>query len=327
MPIVVPSTYVPPRGFSNGHIQTLFPTLFRKVRGVVYRRERIDTPDGDFLDLDWSPVGSHRLAILSHGLEGNTQRPYMLGMVRALNRRGWDALAWNFRGCSGEPNRKLRSYHSGATDDLHTVVRHALSRRPYEDVVLIGFSLGGNLTLKYLGERGDRIDRRIRKAVAISVPCDLESVAWKLTRPSNRLYLRYFLHSLCEKIRVKAQLMPELISDDGLRGIKTFKEFDDRYTAPIHGFQSAEDYWRKCSSRQFLPSLRIPTLVVNARNDPLLTASCFPEDEAEANPHLFLEMPASGGHVGFIAFNEWGEYWSESRAMAFIDDEPSDPMA
>ena len=170
MPIV-PSSYRAPFGFGNGHIQTIY-AHFRQVRGVSYKRERIQTPDGDFLDLDWSAKGARRLAILSHGLEGSTERHYVLGMIRALNRRGWDALAWNYRGCSGEPNRLLRWYHSGDTGDLRAVIEHAAGHN-YEEIAIIGFSLGGNVTLKYLGERAGSTHPLVKKGVAFSVPCDL----------------------------------------------------------------------------------------------------------------------------------------------------------
>src|ERR1051325_1100597 len=175
MPIVARSSYVPPPFLANGHLQTLFPTLLRKVRGVAYQRARIATPDDDFLDLDWAEQGASRLAIIAHGLEGDSKRAYVLGMVKALLKNGWDAVVWNARGCSGEPNRALRFTHSGATEDLQTVVAHVSSTGNYSEIAFFGFSLGGNLTLKYVGERGLELDRRIKAAVAFSVPCDLQS--------------------------------------------------------------------------------------------------------------------------------------------------------
>ncbi len=299
-------------------MQTIVPTLFRKVEGVHYQRERILTPDDDFLDLDWSRTGSKRVAILSHGLEGNSGRAYMRGMVKALNRRGWDALAWNFRGCSGEPNRKAQSYHSGATEDLHLVIEHAL-RDPYTDIALIGFSLGGNMNLKYLGERGNRIHPAVKKAVSFSVPCDLKSGAEKMAQPSNKIYMIRFFRMLREKMKVKSELFPGEITNEDFKRVATFKEFDDRYTAPIHGFRDAEDYWKKASCKQFLDSISIPALLVNARNDPFLNEPCYPTKEAEANPNFFLEIPKSGGHASFIMPGDNGEYWSETRALEFLN--------
>lgn len=319
MPIIVPSSYAPPWLLANGHVQTLLPALFRTVRGVAYRRERIATPDGDFLDWDWAETGAPRLAVIAHGLEGDSKRAYALGMVKALARNGWDAVVWNARGCSGEPNRVLRFTHSGATEDLQTVLSHLLDTRDYEEVALVGFNLGGNLTLKYLGERGRELDSRIRKAVAFSVPCDLASSSRQLAGVANQIYMRRFLSSLRQKIRAKMEVLPGKLDDRGYERLRTFKDFDDRYTAPIHGFADAEDYWRQCSCRPALKNIPIPTLLINARNDPFLAEPCFPIAEAEANPNLHLEMPTSGGHVGFISFNHRGEYWSESRAVSFLN--------
>ena len=318
MPVISQSSYIPPMGFSNGHIQTLFPYLFRKVTGVTYKRERIATEDDDFLDLDWSSMGASKVAIVSHGLEGNSERWYVLGMVRALNRSGWDVLAWNMRGCSGEPNKTVRSYHSGASEDLAAVVEHVTDGGRYHAIGLVGFSLGGNVTLKYLGERGSQTNKAITGAVTCSVPCDLASGAEEMAKPSNRIYMKRFTRMLHEKIKAKMRLMPERISDEGYNRIQTFRQFDDRYTAPLHGFRDADDYYNRASSIQFIHKITIPTLLVNAKNDPFLPQPCYPLREAEANPNFFLEMPKSGGHVGFIAFNKRKEYWFESRVVEFL---------
>ncbi len=319
MPILAKSSYIPPAGFSNGHIQTIFPTLFRKVKGVSYERERIGTPDDDFLDLDCSSIGARKVAIVSHGLEGSSDRWYVLGVARALNRSGWDALAWNMRGCSGEPNKTVRSYHSGASEDLAAVVEHVIDGGRYDAIGLVGFSLGGNLTLKYLGERGPEINEVISRAVTCSVPCDLASGAEEMAKPSNKIYMNRFTRMLHEKIKAKMRIMPDQISDEGYNEIKTFKEFDDRYTAPLHGFRDAEDYYSRASSKPLIPQITVPTLLVNAKNDPFLAAKCYPLREAEANPQFFLEMPKSGGHVGFISFNKRKEYWFESRVVSFLN--------
>ena len=318
MPLVRYSTYSPPPLFRNPHVQTVHPALFRRVSGVDFQRERISTPDGDFLDLDWSSKGFSRLGILCHGLEGSSTRPYMKGMARALDRHGWDALAWSYRGCSGEPNGKPRFYHSGATEDLETVVRHALSTGRYGKVALIGFSLGGNLVLKYLGDAGEALPSEIQAAVAFSVPCDLASGAREMAKARNRLYMDRFLKMLREKIRAKMELFPGSLHDEGFERIRDFKQFDDRYTAPLHGFRSAEDYWRKASCRRVLPAVRVPALLVNAQDDPFLGEACYPRVEAEESDRLFLEIPQHGGHAGFVAFGDGGLYWSERRAMAFL---------
>jgi predicted alpha/beta-fold hydrolase len=318
MPVIEHSSYFPPFLFGNAHVQTIFPTLFRKVRGIRYDRERIFTPDEDFLDLDWSRIGANRLAIISHGLEGNSERAYVMGMVRAVNRSGWDGLAWNMRGCSGEPNLGIRLYHSGATDDLDVVIQHVVGQRKYNAIALIGFSLGGNLTFKYLGERGEDIDPCLTRAAACSVPCDLRAGSIEMANYRNRIYMKRFTRMLHEKIKAKKRILPGEIDDKDYHLIKTFKDFDDRYTAPIHGFRDAEDYWRQASCKQFLRNITIPSLLVNAKTDPFLPQACYPIEEAEANPNFFLELPESGGHVGFISFNRRGEYWFESRVVEFL---------
>jgi uncharacterized protein len=318
MPIIRPSSYRPPLFFANGHLLTIYPNLFREVTGVTYLRRRLSTPDGDFLDLDWSTVGAARVAVLAHGLEGNSTRPYMLGMVRALNRYGWDAVVWNFRGCSGEPNRKVRFYHSGDTQDLHTVLTHVLLDGGYQRSALIGFSLGGNVILKYLGEQALQFHPSIRAAVVFSVPCDLAASAMKMAGPANAIYMKRFMRLLHEKIRAKMQMFPGRIDDRGFFRMRTFKDFDERYTAPLHGFESAADYWEKASSKPLLHQIAVPTLLVNALDDPFLASPCYPYQEAVANPHLFLETPEVGGHVGFVSFCSGGEYWSESRAIEFL---------
>jgi predicted alpha/beta-fold hydrolase len=309
------SSYRPPRGFTNGHLQTVFPALFRSVPVTTHRRERIDTPDGDFLDLDWNTDNrSPRLAILSHGLEGDSRNTYIQGLARALLRRGWDILAWNFRGCSGEPNRNLRSYHSGAIDDLHTVVTHAA--KSHRKIALAGFSLGGNMTLKYLPDAHPQVIG----GVAFSVPCDLASSALKLESLANRIYMHRFLKSLRGKIRGKMQQFPGRIHDAGLATMRTFREFDGAYTAPIHGFASADDYWTRASCGPGLSRIALPTLLVNAQDDPFLPAACFPIEAAKESKYFHLETPANGGHVGFISFNSEKEYWSERRAADFLEE-------
>jgi predicted alpha/beta-fold hydrolase len=319
VPLVSESSYRSPLFFSNPHVQTVFPSVFRKVPGVAYVRERVNTPDDDFVDVDLSLIGAKRVAIVLHGLEGNSERSYVLGIVKALNKGGWDAAALNFRGCSGEPNRQLRFYHSGDTGDLRTVAAHLEATRGYGTMALVGFSLGGNVVLKYLGELGEEAQSRIHGAVAMSVPCDLTSGSQELDKRSNTLYMKRFLKMLREKIRMKMLVKPGAINDDGYEQIKNFKDFDDRYTAPLFGFQNAYDYWEKASSKPFLPSIAVPTLLINAADDPFLAPPCYPNEEALANPNLFMEVPPHGGHVGFVTFNAGGEYWSERRTVEFLN--------
>jgi predicted alpha/beta-fold hydrolase len=319
VPLIQQSSYQVPFGYTSGHLQTIYPTLFRKVARQTKERERITTPDDDFIDLDWArEQRSARLAILSHGLEGSSNAVYIQGMTRALVHAGWNVLAWNFRSCSGEPNRRLRSYHSGATDDLQSVLHHVVRQTSYKHIALIGFSLGGNLTLKLVGDLAYEIDPRICAAVAFSVPCDLAASAQRLEHPTNRLYMHRFLKTLRAKVREKVQRFPGQIHADGLAQMRTFREFDHAYTAPIHGFSSAEDYWKQCSCNTRLAHIAIPTLLINAQNDPFLTPSCFPLETARNSQHLSLEIPRYGGHMGFVQFKQNTTFWSEQRAVEFL---------
>ena len=318
MPLINRSDYKAPLFLQNGHIQSIYPTLFRKFDTGFYERERIFTPDDDFLDIDWSRAGSNRLAIISHGLEGNSHRNYVVGMVKMLNRNGWDALAWNYRSCSGEMNRRLRFYNSGTIDDLEVVIEHAAKIESYKEIVLIGFSMGGNLSLLYLGNKGSRIDSKIVRSVVFSVPCDLKASTRELAKFKNRIYMGRFLKTLHQKIRTKMKLMPGQINDDNYHLIKNFKDYDDRYTAPLHGFNNAEDYWSKCSSNRFIPEIKIPTLIVNARNDPFIADGCYPVNETSDSKCVYLETPRSGGHVGFMQFKRDKSYWSEERTIEFL---------
>lgn len=305
--------YSAPKALFSPHLETIIPALFRKVEDIQYERERINTPDNDFLDLDWVKTGSDKVVIISHGLEGSADRPYIKGMARTFSHNGYDALAWNFRGCSGEMNRKLRFYHSGATDDLEVVVNYATKN--YKEVNLIGFSLGGNITLKYLGElpRG-----HIHRAVAFSVPLNLHSSCIKISELSNFIYAQRFLNNLKDKIRLKARLMPDALDTKPLKRIKKLTDFDDTYTAPIHGFAGAVDYYTKCSSLFFLDGIKTPTLLVNAKNDPFLSAECYPHEQLKNHNYIKFEVPERGGHVGFSTYNDKGRYWSEKRALDFI---------
>lgn len=317
MPLISHSSYRPPRWLRNGHAQTIFPALFRRVPLVTKSRERLELSDGDFLDLDWNIDNqSDRVAILTHGLEGTSTNPYVQGMAAALRRNGWDVLAWNLRGCSGETNRLLRSYHSGVTEDLHRVVEHALETKRYPRVALIGFSIGGNITLKYLGEAAP--DPRVDRAVVFSVPCDLGSSSRKLESRANRIYMKRFLDTLATKIREKIERYPDQLTDQGLRKMRTFGEFDEAYTAPLHGFRDAADYWKHASSKPVLTEIRIPTLLVSALDDPFLPSECFPIEAARANSNFHLETPERGGHLGFVTFNPLNEYWTETRAIEFL---------
>lgn len=317
MPLVA-SEYHPPFPFRNGHVATIYAALVRKVPLPPQQRERIGLPDGDFLDLDWThtPEGSPRLVVLLHGLEGNAQRPYMLGSARHFSQGGFDVCAVNLRGCSGEPNLKFRSYHSGATEDLEAVLQHLKATRHYAATYLMGFSLGGNLILKYLGEKPGA-HPGIKAAAAISVPCELHDSLRQLSSPKNRIYARRFLSNLREKLKDKQRRFPMEITETQLGQVKTLKDFDDLYTSRAHGFRDALDYYARCSSRQFLKGIGVPTLLLNAKNDSFLGPGCFPVEESREHPFLHLEMPDHGGHVGFVCPGK--DYYHETRSLKFFE--------
>lgn len=314
---VVPSSFQPPFYLRNGHVQTLLGALAPRRKGITLEPERLELEDGDFLDLGWLRKGRGRVAILSHGLEGSAEDGYIRGMAAALDREGWDVLAWNYRGCGKEPNRLLRFYHSGETGDLGRVVRHAAAHWPR--IALIGFSLGGNLMLKYLGEA--RPHPAVIGGAAISAPVDLASSARALDRRAgNRLYLSRFMKTLVAKVEAKALRFPGRLDASRSRAVRTFEEFDNLYTAPLHGFRDAGDYWAQSSARRYLPGLTLPALLLNALDDPFLTPECFPSGEADHNPRLLLETPPHGGHLGFIDLKRGFQPWYERRVTAFLSE-------
>lgn len=315
MPVVA-SVYKPPLFFRNGHLATLYAALVRKVDKLVQKRERVTLPDNDFLDLDWSFSNqkTKKVAIILHGLEGNAQRPYIIGSAKQFNNAGYDVCAVNHRSCSGEPNKLYRSYHSGVSDDLDAVIMHILEKDTYSEIVLQGFSLGGNVILKYLGERA--VSSVIKKAIAVSVPCSLHSSLVELLKPKNFLYSNNFKKHLISKLKTKQQQFPNKISKNDIKKIKTLKDFDDIYTSKANGFIDAMDYYEKCSSLQFLPRIETPSLIVNAKNDSFLGDACYPIAEAKLNQHLFLEIPKTGGHVGFL--DPHNITYVEKRTIKFL---------
>ncbi len=320
MPFVEHSTYRPPPLLRNPHAQMVVASVLRAPRGVLYRRERFELPDGDFVMLDWATTpDSNRLAVLLHGLESSSMAPYMRGMVAALNRRHWDCLVINARGCGGGPNRLLRAYHSGETADPHAVIQAVRGRQRYEASALVGFSLGGNVALRYAAEHGRSLQGHVAGVAAVSVPCDLSGCAQKLDRPGNRLYTRRFLRTLLQKVHQKRDRFPDALDYERLLRSQTFAEFDGIYTAPVHGFSSAEDYWTRCSSITAIPEIAIPALLINAADDPFLTPDSHPIDFAKQSRTFTLDLPEHGSHVGFVPRNGMREYWHESRVAAFLE--------
>ena len=316
MPKFTSNSYHPPKWLVNGHFDTIYPALFRKVKPIKTPESHIiDTPDNDVFDLDYYNSNSNRTVIISHGLEGNNKRPYVLGMVNAFISDGWNAIAWNYRGCNGTPNKTIKSYHSGFTEDLKEVIKFAKSDDGISALALVGFSLGGNMTLKYLSE--SEVEANVLAGVGISVPLDLHGACIQISSPSNKIYARRFLKSLKRKMREKSKMFTN-INTESLSQIKDLKTFDDFYTAPLHGFKDALDYYNSCSSIKILDRIKSPALIINALNDPFLPESCYPKEKFINNPQIYFEFPKRGGHVGFYAKNREGIYWSEKRTLEFV---------
>lgn len=284
---------------------------------MSFDRERVETPDGDFVDADWSRVGSKKILLALHGLEGSSNSQYILGLTRLFNEKGWDVLAINFRGCSGEPNKKLQSYHMAATADLSQLVDLCLDRG-YRRIALAGFSLGGNVVLRYLGEHGPDLSPQIKAAVAVSVPVDLPPAVKALHNWQNFLYMKNFVLDLNKKVKAKEQLLKE--NNFSTIYPKRLIDFDEQYTAPVHGFKDATDYYQRASSLPLIPNIRIPTLLINAGDDSFLTPTCFPIKLAEKLPLFYLEVPRWGGHVGFGDLRKGETLWSEQRMFSFLTD-------
>ncbi|WP_143961071.1 YheT family hydrolase [Litoribacter populi] len=320
MPLIESSTYQgPPAYLFNGHFETIIPSIFRKIEGVKYHRERFNTTDGDFLDLDWSKVNSKKRLIISHGLEGSSDRHYVKGLVKLANSKNMDALAWNNRSCSGEINIAPKLYHHGASDDLKAVIDHVIAQGSYNEIYLTGISMGGAQTLKYLGESGRNLPSQIKKAAVYSTPCNLASSAATLKLRKNAFYKKRFLGKLKVKMINKASQFPDLIDLQLLEKVNNFDQFDTHFTAPLHGFRDASDFYKSVSADNWMTEIQIPTLVVNALNDPLLGDACFPVELARNHPHLFLETPKRGGHTGFVLKKQ--EFtWVEGRIMQFLKD-------
>ena len=319
MPLVQSPHYQAKGLFSQGDINTIFPALFRRVKGPDYQRGRLELADGDFLDLDKAMVGNSRQIILVlHGLEASSQAHYVRAMIKHFNRMGWDGVAMNFRGCSGEPNRLLRSYHSGETEDLRTVLLHLHEHLGYDEIILAGFSLGGNVLLKYLGEEAKSCPSYIKAGIAISAPVDITNCSQTLSRARNWVYVKRFMLTLNEKLRQKMQAFPDRIHLPHNRLPKTFAEFDGLFTAPVNGFIDEWDYWKKASSKPYIPSIDVPTLILNPLDDPFFGEPCYPFEECEKHPTVFLETPQTGGHVALTQLGNGGVYGAEERAWSFV---------
>ncbi|MGK2951907.1 MAG: hydrolase [Thiobacillus sp.] len=316
----IPS-YRAPAWLPGGHLQTIYSSLFIRVAPVEYRRERLELADGDFLDFDWidgppeAPV-----VVLFHGLEGSADSPYARALMAMVQARGWHGVVAHFRGCSGEDNRLPRAYFAGDSEDIEDILRHVKSQHADAPVYAVGVSLGGNALLKWLGERGEAAHALVERAAGISAPLDLTAASHTLDRGFNRrVYTARFLVTLKAKALRKAARFPGVLDAEAIATATTFREFDTLVTARLHGFRDAEDYWLRVSSKPLLGAIAVPTLVINAKNDPFLPTWALPT-AADISPAVTLEQPDSGGHVAFPSGPFPGNLdWLPRRLMQHFD--------
>lgn len=312
--------YEAPAWLKGAHAQTIWPLAIKGFRPRL-RRKRWATPDGDFIELDFLPLQEKRpLVILFHGLEGSSRSHYARSLMRAARDRGWNGVVVHFRGCSGVPNQQPRAYHSGDTEELDWILRKLARRYPGVPRYAAGVSLGGNALLCWLGQQGVKAHKVILKAAAISAPVDLTAAGHSLAQGFNRVYTQYFLSTLRKAAAYKAKQFPGIIDISRAAQARTLYEFDDAYTAPMHGFTGAEDYWKRASAKPWLPHIELPTLMLNAKNDPFLPASYLPARH-EVSPTVLLEQPEEGGHAGFVTGPFPGRLdWLPERILGFFEE-------
>ena len=312
------STFKPAWGLANPHIQTMWQTVFRRQPEVVTQRERFLLPDGDFLDLDWVGYDGAPIVLVLHGVGGSIKSPYAKGMLRAIVDCGWCGVGMHFRGCSGEPNRLPRLYHSGETGDLHALVMALQQRYPDKPIAVIGFSMGGNVLLNWLAETG--ADNPVVGAVAVSVPFELEKSANHVNHGVQRFYQWWLLRDLRKSVaaKFKKNKKDAPVAAEEIEKIQSFWDFDNKITAPLHGFADALDYYKKSSARQHLKKIQKTTLILHAADDPFMTKDTI-ADINDLSAHLTLELSDTGGHVGFVSGTPWKpEYWLEQRIPEFL---------
>jgi hypothetical protein len=322
---ILDSGYRAPLWLPGGTLQTIYAYYRKFTPNLIYRRERWETPDNDFIDLDWidSLSTESRLLVLFHGLEGCSRSHYALALMSAARQQGWRGVVPHFRGCSGEPNRLARSYHSGDSDEIDWILRRLKKRHPSAEIFTLGVSLGGNMLLKWLGEQGEKASTIIHRAVGVSVTVDLAAAACELDRGMKKLiYTQSFLRPLRRKVLAKITAHRLSLDPRQVRRASTFREFDNLYTAPVHGFKDAMDYWTRGSSKPWLKDIVVPTLLVHAFNDPFIPAAALPRPEEVSNA-VTLDYPVTGGHVGFVSGGFPGNLdWLTRRVFDFLNARP-----
>jgi predicted alpha/beta-fold hydrolase len=317
--IILPDTYIPPFYLANGHFQTIVPHLVLSKK-ITYRRQRITLADSDFIDLDWLD-GGNNLLVLCHGLEGDSQSAYMTEMATLANSQGFTVLAWNYRGCSDTDNLSERMYHSGATSDLEEVLLAVKDLSPWQGIYLVGFSLGGNMLMKFIGEleTGKRSPHlqisTIKGIAALSAAFDVLGTSEVLGRPENFIYQNRFLITLKQKLRRKQKNNLLSLSTKTINSIESIWEFDELYTAPTNGFGSAAEYYQYACALPYLPLITIPCLIVSAYNDPILSEACFPSSES-LPANVSVCYTAEGGHVSYWDRNR--KFWALHQILGFF---------
>jgi predicted alpha/beta-fold hydrolase len=316
MPVLNTDEYLPAFLFRNNHINTIFPYFFRKRPALTFQRKQVETPDGDFFDVDWLLQSNNdKLMVLLHGLEGSSHSQYILGTASLFQKSGFNVAAINFRSCSGTLNRGKKLYHSGFTEDLEYFLQY--HSQPFSQIFLCGFSLGGSVVMNYLGRKYPSDNVSISAAAGVSVPCDLHSGSIRLRKWYNYIYEQKFLTSLTSKIKSLSEINPEVFDAGQIKKVRSLMDFDDYYTAPIHGFKDGLDYYRTCSCLPVLRHVKVPSLLINAQDDSFLTPEAFPYSIAEENDYLHLDAPRYGGHVGFSQFRA-ETYWNEMKVLNFF---------
>lgn len=322
--MITASGFEPAWWLSNGHAQTVYRTLTNRLQAPIDRYERLELPDGDFIDLAWAVNGispDAPLVVLLHGLGGGVNSAYVAGLLLAFNQAGYRGVLMHLRGASDEPNRKPRAYHSGDTVDFSYLLETLNHREPNTQKAAVGISLGGNILLKWLGQTGSQ--SLIQAAVAVSVPFQLHSVAKRINQGLSRLYQASLLRGLREVFLKKIDLVNTQIplSEQALLSLKTLREFDQLLTAPLHGFPSVDEYYQQSSSKQYLGGITTPTLIIHALDDPFMYPDSVPNAE-EISADVTLELSQRGGHVGFIGGKTLGQpsYWLEERIPCFFRD-------
>jgi hypothetical protein len=314
MAVIQDASYKPSFIFKNGHINTIFPFLLRDVPKIEFKRKRVHTPDDDFLDIDLIEKNSKKVIILCHGLEGSSNSQYIQACSSLLDKENYNILAINYRSCSGEMNNRPTLYHSGYIDDLEWIIDTSCSQ--YEEIILVGYSLGGNIILKYLAT-SNHVSSKISLGIAISTPADLKHSSKRLLSFDNKLYQKKFLETLRPKMIEKALQFPGIIDVKNLKKVKNTEDFDEFYTAPLHGFDGAQDYYKKANSLQDLANIKTPTVMISAMDDPFLSKEAFPTEIAKNHSYLDLIMTKYGGHVGFS--NPLSTYyWIEKKVLSLI---------